>query len=247
MTEPSQQADFDKALLLLPWYAKGKLSGDVTVWVSKQLGSSATLRKELSLIEKQIVKTEVYVDQIDIREFENNPKRLSKLILKISANTSAAKTTRTNEGSESATKAKPKKKTLIDKLLSLLPTTQAGWQTAGALALGIMILQGVVISQLYQDKTETEYTTLSESEDKLQESLDEAKPSFITRFHLNASVYDVDGLLIKYHLTITNGPDSAGIYQLSYNGEALTDEAIDEMITELEAMENIIRFIAREN
>ena len=68
---------------------------------------------------------------------------------------------------------------------------------AGAAALGIMLIQGVIISQLYKADQGTEYTTLSEGADQLDDQL-----ILLTRFDLNTTVYEVDALLTKYNLRV---------------------------------------------
>lgn len=237
MTDSNKQADYQKAQELLPWFVKGQLSAEDSSWVSKQLESEPELRDELHLIQKQISFTKNYIDQLDTKAYEDNSERLASLINKIEA------------GNEKAHfNNKPDKNNLWTKLLSVLPQSQGAWQTAGVLALGIMVIQGVVISQLSKtepDKIQqgTEYTTLS-GEDSKQQAGDQLV--LLTRFDLNATVYEVDSILTKYNLSIINGPDAGGIYQLTAN-DKLSEDAIDKMISELEAQDKIIKFIAREN
>jgi len=140
MTGSIKQSDFDKALALLPWYAKGQLSPDENNWIRIQLKNSKSLQNELHLIKKQISITKAYVDNINVKEFENQKDRLSALQHRIN----------TVAHSDSAVHNKSDKNNLWTKLLSFLPQTQSSWKTAGALALGIMVIQGVVISQLYR-------------------------------------------------------------------------------------------------
>ena len=232
MTDSNKQADYQKAQELLPWFAKGELSAEDSSWISKQLESEPTLRNELHLIQKQISFTENYIDQLDTKAYEDNSERLASLINKIEA------------GNEKAHfNNKSDKKDLWTKLLSVLPQSQGAWQAAGALALGIIVIQGVVISQLSKTGQGTEYTTLS-GEDSKQQANDQL--ILLTRFDLNATVYEVDSILTKYNLSIINGPDAGGIYQLTAN-DKLSEDAIDTLISELEEQYKIIRFIAREN
>lgn len=237
MTDSNKQADFQKAQALLPWYAKGELSTEKSLWLSKQIDSNLALKDELNLIQKQISITENYIKKLDTEAYEDKPERLSNLMDKIHGQ---------SQNEETSFNNKTDKKGLWAKLISILPQSQGAWQTAGALALGIMVVQGVVISQLYKTDQGTEYTTLSGEGSGQQNIQADDQLVLLTRFDLNATVYDVDALLTKYNLSIINGPDAGGIYQLTVN-DKLTEDAIDKIIAELEAQDKIIKFIAREN
>lgn len=239
MAEKNKQTDYQKAQELLPWYAKDKLPPEESNWVAKQLKNNSSLEEELILIKKQVSVTQNYINKLNTIDYENNPDRLSTLINRIHTQ----KNQRGNTDLSIDNKNKTQKTNLWTKLSSYLPKSQNTWQTAGALALGIIVIQGVVISQFYSSKADTEYTTLSEKEPTLTDD----KIVLLTRLDLNATIYQVDALLNKYNLIITNGPDSGGIYQLTYIGEKLGEEAIEKMISDLEERDKVIRFIAREN
>lgn len=240
MTNSNKHVDYLKAQELLPWYADNTLSAEDNLWVSTQLKLHPSLNDELRLIKKQMSLTKDYINKLDTEGYVNNPQRLSHLVNKIQ---SQANKPAQNENLFK--EANVKKKNFWQKLLSYLPESPRVWQMSGALALSIMVLQGVIISQLYKPQSSVEYTTLSEP--SLAPSPQaESKLILLTRFDLKASIFQLDELLTQFNLSIIDGPDASGIYRLAVN-DPISDEAIEQLILKLENQHTIIKFIAREH
>lgn len=238
MSSHKEQLDFQKALELLPWYAKNALSIKDSSWVKAQLDSSKVLQDELALINKQIGFTDQYVDALDTKAFENQASRINAIKNRIKTQNldlinDTMKTDNVKQGSNG----------MWDKIVSFLPQTQKHWQITGAFALMVMVVQGVIIAQL--SKRDIEYTTLSGA------SIPTSGIVLLTAFKKGVSLNQVESFLNKNSLKIIGGPDGESQYLIGLSrnkikGKVLNDEEVSDLIFDLLDDKNI-DFILREN
>jgi hypothetical protein len=241
MSKDNANTDFQKALQLLPWYAKNSLSGDDMSWVKQQLKLSPELQSELALIKKQMIITDQYVEALDTQEFENQSTRINALKNRIKRQT-------LEQEQESLKSAKNKQKggeTMWEKILSFLPQTQGQWKFASAVALTVMVIQGVVISQLYRTESAVEYSTLSAT------NTPDNSIVLLAGFKKDTSLAQMEVFLNKNNLRIIGGPDGQNQYRLGFRqinikGKAPDEEEISELVFDL--LDNqIIDFVLRED
>ncbi len=239
MSKDNANTDFQKALQLLPWYAKNSLSGDDMSWIKQQLELSTELQSELVLIKKQMSITDQYVESLDTNSFENQPARINALKNRI-------KRQKLEQESLNAVRSHQKEgRAMWEKILSLVPQTQRQWQIVGALAMSIIVIQGVVISQLFNKKIEIEYSTLSGV------NTPDNNIVLLAGFQKGTSLSQMELFLRKNNLKIIGGPDGQNQYRIGFQrmnikGKAPDDEEISELVFDL-LDDEIIDFVLREN
>ncbi|MGP0059570.1 MAG: hypothetical protein ACLPID_09825 [Beijerinckiaceae bacterium] len=223
----TQNGQPDKAELLLPWYATGKLSAQDRQEVESALAADAELVRRLALVRDEAAETIALNENLRSAPAGAMDKLMAKIDLHEARH--------------------PRRMLFIakafgrigDALAALSPRTLAWSATAAALV--ICLQAGLVTSQWIGKQEEATYKTAS------AETTSETNGTYaLVSFVDTISLQDLSDFLTTHHAMLQEGPKPGGLYRVKIADQKLTGEALNAKLAEFRAETKVVGFILPE-